>query len=103
MAQNAQQKRVEHLNEEMNLNSIAFCSPPGRPVWLKLKLGVNRLGEAVRIWDEATGRGLTLRARGWVATCENALQQKPDRLWYLSGDSVVCLRRSELSGASFLL
>lgn len=42
----------------MTLNSIYFCSPPGRPVWLTLKLGANELGETVRIWEEATGRGL---------------------------------------------
>lgn len=47
------------------------------PVWLKLKLGANRLEETVKIWDKATGRGvvLTLRVQ-WVAVSENSLQQR---------------------------
>lgn len=59
---NAQQQCAECVNEYMNLKSIPFCSP----VWLKWKSGNNRLGQTVRLWEEATGRGLVLTLRTWV-------------------------------------
>lgn len=59
---NARQKCVECENAYMHLKSTSFCSP----LWLELKLGDKGLGQTVRLWDEATGRGLVLTLRTWV-------------------------------------